>query len=128
MDSGRPYSCKRDKSRYNVIASHRRWRGDLHSKILNKLYFVYIITNAWNTVLYTGVTSDLKKRIFEHKAKVINGFSSKYKTEKLVYFEEHEDIWEAIMREKQIKSGSREKKEILINKSNPGWKDLYNVL
>ena len=93
-----------------VIASHRRWRGDLHHRILVKLYFVYIMTNAWDTVLYTGVTSDLKKRACEHKSKLIPGFTSRYKIEKLIYYEVFEDVHEAIKREKQIKSGSRDKK------------------
>ena len=87
--------------------------------------FVYIMTNNYNSVLYTGVTSDLKDRILQHKTKKYAGsFSAKYNLVKLVYFESCETIGEAIKREKQIKSGSRYKKVALINKMNPKWDDL----
>lgn len=86
--------------------------------------YVYIVTNAHHTVLYTGVTSDLIKRIYEHKHKLIKGFSHKYNCNKLVYWEKGEDIYHCIQREKQIKSGSRKKKEYLIEKTNPNWLDL----
>jgi putative endonuclease len=88
-------------------------------------YFVYILTNRTNQVLYTGVTNDLRRRVFEHKNKLIKGFTSKYKTNKLVYFEHFTDVEDAIAREKQIKAGSRQKKLDLINKENPEWIDLY---
>ncbi|MGB4773866.1 MAG: GIY-YIG nuclease family protein [Daejeonella sp.] len=87
-------------------------------------YFVYIITNKMNTVLYTGVTNDLERRVFEHKNKLTTGFTSKYNCNKLVYFEEYQWIDDAIAREKQIKAGSRKKKIDLINKDNKEWKDL----
>jgi putative endonuclease len=91
--------------------------------------FVYIITNNNNSVLYTGVTSHLKDRIFQHKTKKHAGsFSAKYNTGKLVYFESCETIGEAIKREKQIKSGSRNKKIALINEMNPEWDDLSLIL
>jgi putative endonuclease len=87
--------------------------------------FVYIMTNGNNTVLYTGVTSDLKKRVIQHKNKKHHkSFSARYNIFKLVYFESYETIGEAIKREKQIKSGSRDKKVELINKMNSGWDDL----
>lgn len=87
---------------------------------------VYILTNINNTTLYTGVTSDLRKRINQHKNKIyINSFTAKYKLDKLVYFEGFHYIEEAIAREKQIKGGSRKNKEALINSLNPTWKDLY---
>jgi putative endonuclease len=87
--------------------------------------FVYIMTNDNNSVLYTGVTSDLTDRVHKHKTKKYAGsFSAKYNTGKLVYFERCETIGEAIKREKQIKSGSRNKKVALINKVNPKWNDL----
>ena len=92
---------------------------------VEKLYFVYIITNKNNTVLYTGVTNDLKRRVHEHKEKLVKGFSSKYNLDKLVFFEVTENIESAISREKQIKGGSRQKKIDLINNVNPDWKDLY---
>src|SRR6266511_1233666 len=86
---------------------------------------IYIMTNRSNKVLYTGVTSNLLRRINEHKEKMVPGFSSKYNVTKLVYYEEYETMEEAIAREKQIKGGSRQKKIDLINNKNPEWKDLY---
>ena len=86
---------------------------------------MYIITNRNNTVLYTGITNDLKRRIYEHKEKLVKGFSKKYNLDKLAYYEVAENIISAISREKQIKSGSRQKKISLIQVMNPGWKDLY---
>lgn len=86
---------------------------------------VYILTNQYNTVLYTGVTSDLYHRIMEHREKVYPGFTSRYNVHKLVYFEEFGDISDAIAREKQIKAGSRQKKLDLINSINPNWDDLW---
>ena len=83
------------------------------------------MTNKRNTVLYTGVTSNLLKRVYEHKNKVIKGFTSKYNIIKLVYYEVFNDMYNAIAREKQIKGGSRQKKIDLVNSMNPGWKDLY---
>ena len=87
-------------------------------------YYVYIITNKRNTVLYIGVTNDLKRRMYEHKNKLIEGFSKKYNLSKLVYFEQTNDIYTAINREKQLKKWRREKKEWLINQMNPQWDDL----
>ena len=88
---------------------------------------VYIMTNKNNTTLYTGVTSDLQKRIWQHKNFIYpTSFTAKYKTVKLVYYEFYSRIEEAIAIEKQIKSGSRAKKETLINSINPTWKDLYD--
>ena len=83
------------------------------------------MTNPGNTVLYTGVTSDLSRRVFEHKEKQAEGFTRKYNVMKLVYCEVFENIIDAITREKQIKAGSRKKKLELINSVNPEWKDLY---
>jgi len=94
-------------------------------KCMEKCYFVYIMTNRRNTVLYTGVTNNLGRRVFEHKEKLIKGFTEKYKAVKLVYYEIHEDPSSAIAREKQIKGGSRQKKIELINEFNSDWKDLY---
>jgi putative endonuclease len=94
----------------------------------SKQYYVYIMTNKINSVLYTGVTSDLKKRIFEHKEKVIDGFTKKYNINKLIFFEIYKDPENAILREKQIKEGPRAKKVKLIIGINPEWKDLYDTL
>ena len=93
---------------------------------MNKYYFVYILSNDIDTVLYTGVTSDLRKRVFQHREKMVDGFTKKYNVSKLVYFETFEDPYNAISREKQIKSGSRQKKIDLVNNKNPEWKDLYD--
>ena len=89
-----------------------------------RIYFVYILTNSTNRVLYTGVTNDLERRLYEHRQGVVQGFASKYQCRKLVYFETTEDIRSAIMREKQIKKGSRAKKIRLIESINPDWLDL----
>ncbi|MDF0552157.1 GIY-YIG nuclease family protein [Kamptonema sp. UHCC 0994] len=95
---------------------------------MSKNYYIYIMTNKYNTVLYTGVTSDLQRRVYEHKSKLIDGFTKKYNIIKLVYYEIFEDIYNAIAREKQIKGGSRQKKIDLVNSLNQEWKDLYDTL
>lgn len=87
-------------------------------------YYVYIMTNAHNTTLYVGVTSDLEKRVYEHKNKLIRGFASKYNIDKLVHYEETDDVESAIAREKQLKGGSRKQKVNLIESKNPDWRDL----
>lgn len=89
---------------------------------------VYLLTNKHNTVLYTGVTNDLSRRIYEHKNKLIIGFTQKYNVTILVYYEVFPTIMDAIDREKQIKGWSRKKKEDLINTVNPKWDDLYQSL
>ncbi|MHC4477091.1 MAG: GIY-YIG nuclease family protein [Planctomycetota bacterium] len=86
-------------------------------------YFVYIMTNKSGT-LYVGVTNNLKKRVYEHKSKLIDGFTKKYNITRLLYFETFSDIRSAIRREKTIKGWLRRKKVELINKSNPEWNDL----
>jgi len=87
---------------------------------------VYIITNHKNGTLYTGVTSDLPKRIAQHKTGTIEGFSKQYDCKILVFYELHETMESAILREKQIKAGSRKKKLTLIEPQNPTWRDLYD--
>ena len=82
------------------------------------------MTNKNNTVIYVGVSTNLTKRVYQHKTKVYKGFTSKYNCDKLVYFEEFDDINQAIAREKQIKSGNRKRKEDLINTENSEWNDL----
>ena len=89
---------------------------------------IYILTNKSNTVLYTGVTSNLVKRIWEHRNKTIDGFTKKYNVDKLVYYETFDRMEIAIVREKQIKAGSRKKKIELTEKLNPEWKDLYEEI
>jgi putative endonuclease len=89
------------------------------------LYYVYILTNANHTVLYTGVTNDLERRCYEHKKKKLKGFTQKYNVNKLIYFEEFDFIDEAIAREKQIKGYSRMKKNAIIDNFNKEWRELY---
>jgi putative endonuclease len=87
---------------------------------------VYLLTNRINGTLYTGVTSNLPARIWQHRNKVIKGFTHRYNLTRLVYFELHEDMYSAIAREKQIKAGSRAAKVRLIEAANPLWNDLYD--
>jgi putative endonuclease len=92
---------------------------------MSRQYYVYMMTNKYNTVLYTGITNSLKRRIYEHKEKLVAGFTNKYNITKLVYYEVFDDPENAICREKQIKSGSRQKKIQLITSMNKEWRDLY---
>jgi len=89
-----------------------------------KLYYVYLLTNWNNTVMYIGITSDLKRRFYEHRNKLVKGFTTKYNINKLVYFETTSDAGSAIAREKEIKKWRREKKNRLVETTNPDWKDL----
>ena len=91
-------------------------------------YYVYIMTNYTNTVLYIGVTNNLIRRVYEHKNKVVEGFTNSYNVKKLLYFEIYNDIRLAITREKQLKGGSRKRKVDLINASNSEWRDLYDEI
>jgi len=93
-----------------------------------KQYCVYILASKKNGVLYVGVTSDLQKRVWEHKNNVVKGFTQKYFVHKLVYFEQTTDVHSALTREKQLKKWKREWKINLIKKENPYWKDLYETL
>ena len=95
---------------------------------MNKQYYVYILTNKRNNVLYTGVTNDLQRRVYEHREKLLPGFTKKYNVYKLVYYEGTGSIEAAIQREKQIKGGSRQKKIDLILGMNPQWRDLYDEI
>jgi len=96
--------------------------------MVSRQYYVYVMTNNRNTVLYVGVTNDLIRRVYEHKEKLADGFTKKYNVVKLVYYEVFDDIENAILREKQIKAGSRHKKVRLINDTNREWRDLYDEL
>jgi putative endonuclease len=89
-----------------------------------RAYYVYIMTNNYNTVLYTGITNNLERRVHEHKNKLIPGFTAKYNVTRLVYYEEGTDVNRAIAREKQIKGWLRKKKIALIESLNPEWIDL----
>ncbi len=88
-------------------------------------YYVYILASKKNGTLYTGVTDNLIKRVWQHKNKLVDGFTKKYNIDKLVYFEITDDIRSAILREKRIKKWNRQWKIELIKKNNPEWKDLY---
>ncbi|MED7788764.1 GIY-YIG nuclease family protein [Francisella sp. 19X1-34] len=90
--------------------------------------YVYILTNKNNGVLYIGVTSDIVKRVYEHKNKFVDSFSKKYNLNKLVYFEVYENIEEAIIREKQLKKWNRAWKDRIINTMNSDWVDLYDKI
>ena len=92
------------------------------------MYYVYILTNWSNGVLYTGVTNNLERRLYEHKNKLVNGFTGKYNVDKLVYYDNTTDVKAAIAREKQIKGWTRRKKIDLIESMNPQWKDLFEHL
>ena|SRR3989344_367703 len=96
--------------------------------MIQKKSYVYILANITNRVLYIGVTSNLVKRVWEHKQKLVKGFTDKYNIDKLVYYETFEDINEAIKREKHLKGGSREKKLKLIESVNPVFEDLYESI
>ena len=92
----------------------------------SKEYYIYMLANSENGTLYVGVTNNLTRRIYEHKNKLIDGFSKKYDLTKLVYYEAFDSIEDAIVREKQIKGGSRKRKLQLINNFNKEWRDLYD--
>ncbi len=87
-------------------------------------YYVYIITNSNNRVMYIGVTNDLERRLYEHKNKLADGFTKRYNISKLVYYEHTTDIYSAITREKQLKGWNRSRKNALVETMNPEWKDL----
>jgi putative endonuclease len=95
---------------------------------VKKSGYTYILFNKRNGTLYIGVTSDLLRRIYEHKEKLVDGFTRKYDVDKLGYYEAFGDIVDAIAREKQLKAGSRSKKLELIEGMNPQWRDLYEEI
>ena len=94
----------------------------------DKNFYVYILTNKTNTTLYIGITSNLIQRVYQHKKKLVGGFSNHYNINKLVYYEIAENAYAAITREKQLKSGKRQTKVHLMNTINPKWEDLYHGL
>ena len=95
---------------------------------IGREYFVYIMTNNHNTVLYSGVTNNLARRVYEHKNGLDGTFTSKYNICKLVYYEVTDNVHSALAREKQMKGGSRQRKINLVNSVNPTWKDLYEEI
>ena len=92
------------------------------------MYYVCVVTNKNNSVLYIGITSNLEGRIFEHRERLIEGFTKRYQVTKLIFYEDYPDPRSAIAREKQLKGWRREKKVALIEKQNPRWKDLFDVI
>ncbi|MBN2224710.1 MAG: GIY-YIG nuclease family protein [Deltaproteobacteria bacterium] len=97
-------------------------------KTVEKQYYTYIMTNTYHTVLYIGVTNDLKRRVYEHKEKLVKGFTKTYNITKLVYYESFADPANAIQREKQLKGRPRAKKIELIENFNKAWDDLYDSI
>lgn len=95
---------------------------------MNHNYYIYMVTNKSNRVLYTGVTNNLERRLYEHKAKQVPGFTQHYNATKLVYYEHYFDINDAIRREKQIKGWVRRRKNELVETINPEWMDLLDAI
>lgn len=95
---------------------------------MDRQYYIYVLSNYLNTVLYIGITNNLQRRAWEHMQESNPGFTKKYHLQKLVYYEIYEDANSAITREKQIKAGNRKKKIDIINSFNPDWKDLYSTI
>ena len=95
---------------------------------MNKQFYIYLMTNQSNEVIYTGVTGNLKRRVYEHRNRLVDGFTKRYNITKLVYYEVFSTSRDAIIREKQIKAGSRKKKDDLVNLMNQKWDDLYDQL
>ena len=91
---------------------------------VGRQYYVYLMTNKNHSVLYTGITKDLARRVYEHKHKLVPGFTARYGLDRLVYFEVSQDVEAALVREKQIKAGSRQKKIDLVHQANRQWRDL----
>ena len=110
------------------LLRHSRAGGNPEGFSMSKQFYVYILTNKRNGTLYIGVTSNLPQRILQHKNNQFDGFSKKYNVKQLVYFEQHDTAESAITREKQIKKWNRAWKLRLIEKNNPQWKDLYDLI
>lgn len=92
------------------------------------MYYVYILTNKTNAVMYIGVTNNLQRRLYEHKNKLVDGFTQRYNVHKLVYFEQYSEINDALKREKQLKRWARAKKNLLVESKNPNWEDWGDSL
>ena len=95
---------------------------------MDRQYYVYILANPHRTALYTGVTNNLVRRIWQHRSGQDRGFTTRYNCSRLVFYEVFRDSYNAIAREKQLKAGSRERKIELIEGMNPGWRDLYQAI
>ena len=92
------------------------------------MYYVYILTNVTNKVMYVGMTNNLQRRLYEHKNGIVDGFTKKYRVHKLVYYEVTSDVTAAIEREKQIKGWNRKRKNKLVESKNPSWAELYDSI
>jgi putative endonuclease len=123
-----PFSCPCEESSTHGAERWATKQSSAYNVLVSKQYYVYIMTNVRNAVLYVGVTNDLVRRTYEHKEKLVDGFTKKYNIVKLVYYEVFDDIENAILREKQIKAGSRQKKVQLVKSMNKEWRDLYDEL
>jgi putative endonuclease len=119
--------CSLNNSKITLRTSHKTNPNTSGQKSMRD-YFVYILTNKNNTVLYTGVTNNLFLRVQQHKSGKGGKFTAKYKVTKLIYYEVFDNAYDALNREKQIKAGSRQKKIDLINENNPAWFDLFDEL
>ena len=127
-----PQKTRQSKKMCHCEPAPQRWRGNpflffsKYADMTTKTYYVYILASSTNYTIYTGVTNDLIRRVYEHRHSADPGsFTSKYKVHKLVYFEDTTDIYAAIEREKQIKGWNRKRKNELIESQNPSWNDLY---
>ena len=100
------------------------WLRMTNGEIMDRIYYVYIMTNWNNKVMYVGVTNNIERRVFEHKHKLVDGFTKRYNIVKLVYYEQTTNVKSAIEREKQLKGWIRKRKNELVNSTNPSWKDL----
>lgn len=118
----------RDERLYRIESSYVRRSREGGNPVFMKQYYVYIMASKKNGTLYIGVTSDLVKRIYEHKQNLADGFTKEYNVHSLVYYEQHNESEEAILREKQMKKWNRKWKIRLIEEKNPEWKDLYNEI
>ena len=125
---GNPVDHRKHQKTHVIARSEATWqsRGFSERSDSMETFYVYLLTNRNNRVLYTGVTNDLVRRVYEHRNHLIkNSFTDRYNIEKLVYFEETSSSRAAIEREKQIKDWSRAKKNALVNGMNPNWEDLW---
>lgn len=113
---------------HRVRADLRFFAALRMTKRVEKMYYVYILTNKTNKVLYVGMTNDIIRRVYEHRNHLIDGFTAKYNVEKLVYVETADDVRDAIQREKQIKGWIRAKKDALVASANPNWEDLWEKI
>lgn len=111
---------------HSTTERHSREGGNLRHDIMDKQFYVYILASKRNGTLYIGITSGLVQRIWQHKNKMVEGFTQKYNVNKLVYYEVHPNAESAITREKQVKKWRRSWKIRLIEEKNPDWKDLYD--